>query len=330
MTSPMPMYPKLPERCLVVLIGASGAGKSTLASTWLTSQVLSLDALRGAVSDDPGDQEATTDAVDALHLLLKRRMARRLFTVVDATNVTRLAREPLVAAAKQHHMPVIAVLVFAPASVCVERQGPRPANRTVPDATVRKQHTAMLHSLPTLLSEGFNEVVFADSLYRLEPFLQRLSEAREAGLGRDYSESLDDLALVRGFFGPEVLPLWRWKPGSDLASGKDRIAEIRLRRQYLTLAYRHDADGEGNFGFDVLLPCPFDAECTGQAWAPVYSVTDLYRALTGAMHNDPDLFCTIHDGADDIDQKLNNYDTSQDAPAENPRSEPYELEAVGE
>ncbi|MFF2520338.1 AAA family ATPase [Streptomyces sp. NPDC058086] len=78
----------------MVLIGASGAGKSTLAGTWPASQVLSLDAMREAVSDDAGDQEATADAVDALHLVLERRMARRRFTVVDATNVTRAAREP--------------------------------------------------------------------------------------------------------------------------------------------------------------------------------------------------------------------------------------------
>lgn len=35
-----------------MLIGAAGAGKSTLASTWPASQVLSLDAMRCAVSDD--------------------------------------------------------------------------------------------------------------------------------------------------------------------------------------------------------------------------------------------------------------------------------------
>lgn len=45
-------YPPMPEHSLVVLIGPSGAGKSTLARTWPASQVLSLDALREAVSDD--------------------------------------------------------------------------------------------------------------------------------------------------------------------------------------------------------------------------------------------------------------------------------------
>ncbi|MDX3587581.1 AAA family ATPase [Streptomyces europaeiscabiei] len=81
------IYPQMPEHSLVVLIGPSGAGKSTIARTWPASQVLSLDALREAVSDDAGDQDATGDAVDALHLLLEARMRRRLFTVVDATSL---------------------------------------------------------------------------------------------------------------------------------------------------------------------------------------------------------------------------------------------------
>ncbi|WOT40674.1 ATP-binding protein [Streptomyces coeruleorubidus] len=297
-------YPQLPESCLVVLIGASGAGKSTLASTWPASQVLSLDALRGAVSDDCGCQEATGDAVDVLHL--ERRMARRKFTVVDATNVTRSAREPLVAAAKRHGMPVIAVMVATPASVCVERQGPRPANRTVPADTVRAQHKAMVHSHPTLLAEGFNEVLFADSLYQLLPYLKRLSEKRTADLGLDGGEGLGDLLLVRRVFGEEILPLWRWKPGSDVAGG-DRVAEIRLGQQYLTLALRTNVDGEGDYGFDVLLPCPHDDECPGYAWAPADSITCLFRALNGDLDTSEDIVCTVHGGVDDVDQEADDH-----------------------
>ncbi|MEV6750102.1 ATP-binding protein [Streptomyces sp. NPDC051080] len=286
---------ELNKNALVVLIGPSGAGKTTLARTWPASQVLSLDTLRGAVSDEPGCQEATADAVDVLHLLLERRMARKATTVIDATNVTGDARAPLVAAAKRHGMHTVAVMMSTPASVCVERQGPRPANRSVPQDTVRSQHQAMVRSHPMLLSEGFNEVVFASSLCRLEPFLQQLSEAREADLGDDESEGLGDLLLVRQYFGPEILPLWRWKHGSDIAGG-DRVAEIRLGQQYLILALRTDADGD--YGFDALLPCPVDPECAGPAWAPVYSVTDLYKALTGSLDSDPDTVCTEH-GPDD-------------------------------
>ncbi|MFE9770022.1 AAA family ATPase [Streptomyces sp. NPDC005808] len=305
------VYPQLPESCLVVLIGASGAGKSTIARTWPASQVLSLDALREAVSDDAGDQDATDDAVDALHLLLERRMARRKFTVVDSTNVARSAREPLVAAAKRYNVPVIAVVVSTPASVCVERQGPRPANRTVPDDTVLAQHQAMVHAHPQLRSEGFNDVVFADSIFRLLPYLERLSDARTADLGLDGGGGLGDLLLVRRTFGPEILPLWRWRPGSNLAGG-DRVGEIRLGQMYLTLALRHDIDGEGDIGFEVMLPCPHDDECTGYAWAPAYSVTCLFRALNGDLDGDEDIVCTVHGGADDVDQEADDHASNSD------------------
>ncbi|MFD3920209.1 AAA family ATPase [Streptomyces sp. NPDC058595] len=300
--------PALEDNALVVLIGASGAGKSTLAGTWPASQVLSLDALRGAVSDDPGDQDATADAVDALHLLLERRMSRKLATVVDATNVTRASREPLVAAAKRHGVRTVAVIVATPASVCVERQGRRPANRTVPETVVRDQHQAMVRSHPTLRNEGFNEIAFSDSLTRLEPLLRRLSAVREADLGRDGNTGLGDLLLARRYFGPEILPLWRWQPGSNLVTGRDRVAQIHLGQQYLTLAFRDDVDGQGDFGFDVRLPCPFDDDCADPAWAPVYSVTDLHRALTGAMDSNPDIVCTVHGGVDDIDQEAADHD----------------------
>jgi predicted kinase len=307
------LYPDLPENGLIVLIGASGAGKSTLASTWPASQLLSLDALRGTVSDNPGDQGATADAADVLKLILERRMARELNTVIDATNVEHSVRVELVMAAKRHGMPTVAVIVATPLPLCLERQGPRPANRRVPEDVVRAQHQAMVASHQRLAAEGFNTVVFADALYRLEPFLERLSQVREADLGRDGSEGLGDLWLARRFFGPEILPLWRWRPGSDLVTGRDRVAEIRLGQQYLTLALREDVDGEGDFGFDILLPCPFDPECDGQAWAPAYSVSCLFRALTGAMDNDPDLVCTVH--GDGVDQEADDHDLQDDDPA---------------
>ena len=300
------LYPDLPENGLIVLIGASGAGKSTLARTWPASQVLSLDGLRGVVSDDPGRQDATGDAADVLKLILERRMARKLNTVIDATNVEQPVRVELVMAAKRHGMPTVAVVVATPLEVCLQRQSPRPDSRRVPEDVVRSQHQAMVRSHQRLTAEGFNTVVFADTLHRLEPFLGRLSQVREADLGRDGSDGLGDLWLARRFFGPEILPLWRWRPDSDLAGG-DRVAEIRLGQQYLTLALREDVDGEGDFGFDVLLPCPADPECAGQAWAPAYSVSDLHKALTGAMDNDPDIVCTVHGGPDDVDQEADDH-----------------------
>ncbi|MFF5393247.1 AAA family ATPase [Streptomyces sp. NPDC013012] len=303
--------PQLPENALVVLIGASGAGKSTLARTWPASQVLSLDALRGTVSDDPGNQAATADAADVLKLILERRMVRRLNTVVDATNVEEAIRVELVMTAKKYGMPTVAVVVSTPLSLCLQRQHPRPANRRVPDDVVRRQHEAMTFSHQNLTREGFNQVLFAHDLNRLEPYLRHLSAVRQADLGLDGSEGLGHLLLVRRFFGEEILPMWRWNDDSDIAGG-DRVGEIRLGQQHLTLALRLDVDGEGDIGFDVRVPCPFDPECSSAAWTPAYSVTCLHRALTGDLDHRDDIVCTVHGGYGDVDQEADDHAAGMD------------------
>ncbi|WP_331750597.1 MULTISPECIES: hypothetical protein [unclassified Streptomyces] len=179
-------------------------------------------------------------------------------------------------------------MVATPVSVCIERQGPRPANRTVPEDTVIKQGKDMADSCRRLKSEGFPEIVFSDSLCRLLPYLERLSQKRTADLGLDDGDGLGDLNLVRRTFGEEILPLWRWRDGSDLADG-DRVAESRLGQQQLTLALRTDVDGEGDIGFDVLVPCPHDDQCTAHAWVPAYSVTCLFRGLNGDLDDSEDI-----------------------------------------
>ncbi|OKI49062.1 hypothetical protein [Streptomyces sp. MJM1172] len=67
-------------------------------------------------------------------------------------------------------------------------------------------------------------------------------------------------------------------------------------------AFRTNVDGEGDYGFDVALPCPHDHECTGRAWAPAYSVTCLARALAGELDDSEDIVCTVHGPNTDHDQ----------------------------
>lgn len=237
----------------------------------------------------------------ALQAVLEARLARRKMTVIDATNCEQSVRADLIATARRHGVPTVALVVPTPLSVCVERQEARPANRRVPEHVVRAQHAAMVDAFPGLPAEGFDHVVIAENLYRLQALLQPLSDARRADLGWDDSDGLGDLLLVRRIFGPEILPMWRWRDNSPFAGG-DRVAEIRLGADRIVLALRTDVDGEGDVGFEVLVGCAFDDECEGQAWAPVYNVTDLLRALTGELMNDPDVRCTIH-GPDDNDDQ---------------------------
>ncbi|MDP9607773.1 AAA family ATPase [Streptomyces demainii] len=309
----LPVNTTIPDPSLVVLIGAAGSGKSTWARTWPATQVLELDQFRALVSDDAGDQEATDDAVFALQAVLEARLARRKMTVVDATNTEAAMRANLIATARRHGVPTVALVVPTPASVCVDRQKSRPANRRVPEPVVLAQHAAMVAACPGLPGEGFDHVVVAENLYRLQALLRPLSDIRRTELGWDGGEGLGDLLLVRRYFGPEILPMWCWRDDSQLAGG-DRVAEIRLGADRIVLAQRNDVDGAGDVGFEALVGCPADDECEGQAWAPVYNVTDLLRALTGELMNDPDVRCTVHGGADDVDQEADDHDLQADDP----------------
>ncbi|HZE33716.1 MAG TPA: AAA family ATPase [Actinoallomurus sp.] len=154
------------DPALIVLIGVAGAGKSTLAAQWRPSQVLSLDAYRGIVSDDENDQEATADAVMVLHAVLDARLRRNLVTVVDATNVSPDARRPLLDLATAHHMSATAIVVDTPLPLCQTRNAGRPGprgsarwGRRVPADVVEEQHRQLRESIPHLCEEGFAKVI---------------------------------------------------------------------------------------------------------------------------------------------------------------------------
>ncbi|MFD7517729.1 hypothetical protein ACFV85_23330 [Streptomyces niveus] len=101
----------------------------------------------------------------------------------------------------------------------------------------------------------------------------------------------------------------------------------------LTLALRSDVDGEGDVGFDVLVPCPLDDRCTAHAWAPAYSDTCLYRALNGELDSDPDSVCTVHGGVDDDDQEAADLDQDpyeDDDPGGRADLEPQAMDAIRE
>ena len=149
---------RIPDLCLVALIGVSGSGKSTFAARhFAPTEVVSSDFCRGLVSDDENDQSATEAAFEVLHTIAGKRLEAGRIVVVDATSVHRDARKPLVQLARAHHVfPVAIVLDVAP-EVCRARNELRP-DRDFGPHVIRNQRSALRRSINGLRREGFQRV----------------------------------------------------------------------------------------------------------------------------------------------------------------------------
>lgn len=157
------MQIKIPELSLVVLIGPSGSGKSTFASKcFLPTEIVSSDACRGMISDDENDQTVTAEAFDLVHTIIRKRLALGRLTVVDATNVQKDARKPLITIARQYHCLPVAVVFNFPEKVCIERNRQR-QDRNFGAHVIRLQRSQMRGSLKGLKREGFRHIYTIDS-----------------------------------------------------------------------------------------------------------------------------------------------------------------------
>jgi predicted kinase len=169
----------LPADALVLLIGIAASGKTTFAARqFAPTEILSSDAFRALIADDPSAQGATDDAFDLLHRLLEMRMRRGRPTVVDATNVEDWARAELINVGKRHRRPVIAIVLDVPIEVAVERNAKRPSPRPPPSA-LRRQQRWLADSLPALAHEGFDAVHVLGSVDEVDAArVQRAARAR--------------------------------------------------------------------------------------------------------------------------------------------------------
>ncbi len=172
---------EIPEFAVVVLIGTSGSGKSTFARThFAPTEVLSSDEFRAMVCDDEESLEATNDAFEALHQILNIRLRRGRLTVIDATNVQREARKPLIEAANRWHSLRVAIFIDTPEDVCLERNRARP-NRQFGPHVVRNQRRQFKQAMGDVRKERWHKT------YVLSP------------------DQLDDIEIVRE-------PLWSRRP----------------------------------------------------------------------------------------------------------------------
>lgn len=148
---------RLPTACLVVLVGASGAGKSAWAAQrFRPEQVVSSDRLRGLVGEGEDDQRAGGDAFDVLDLVLERRLARGLLTVVDTLGLDPGRRAGYLALARRHGVACHAVTFDTPAALCRARN--RARERPVPAKVLTAQLASWSTAQDALPGEGFDGV----------------------------------------------------------------------------------------------------------------------------------------------------------------------------
>jgi predicted kinase len=158
----------IPSNGLVLLVGVSGSGKSTFAARhFAPTQVLSSDAMRAMVADDPNDQGATDAAFELLHTALGLRLAAGRLSVVDATNVERWARGRILAVARRLGRPASALVLAVPFDVCMTRNATR-TDRRLPEAVLRRQQSWLHDSIPSLPGEGFAPVWVLSSVAEVD------------------------------------------------------------------------------------------------------------------------------------------------------------------
>ncbi|MCA9409246.1 MAG: polynucleotide kinase-phosphatase, partial [Candidatus Omnitrophica bacterium] len=110
---------------------------------------------------------------EVLHFIARRRLAAGKMTVIDATNVQKEARKPLVELAREFHCLPCAIVFDLPRSVCHERNKTRP-DRDFGRHVIQQQISQMKRNMRSLKYEGFRHIYRLNSEEQVnESFITR-------------------------------------------------------------------------------------------------------------------------------------------------------------
>ena len=158
----------IPEFSMVMLIGPAGCGKSSFARRhFQPSQILCADTLRAWVCDDENNQDASKDAFELLHMILRKRMRNQCSTVIDATNVLADSRDELLKIAQKHLCPVVALVFDLPEDLLLERNQTR-TERTLPESVIHTHVSQLRETIESIGSESFRAVHHLTSVGELD------------------------------------------------------------------------------------------------------------------------------------------------------------------
>ena len=203
---------EIPELCLVALVGPSGSGKSTFAGRhFKPTEVVSSDACRAMVADDPNDQAATPEAFALLNYIASTRLRAGRLTVIDATSVQPQARKSLVELARQHDCLPVAIVLNMPESICLARNRERD-DRNFGSHVVCQQVQQLRRSIRGLKREGFRYVYVLDtvedveaaSIHRVPSWTDRQHETGPFDIIGDVHGCFDELVSLLERLGYQV------------------------------------------------------------------------------------------------------------------------------
>jgi protein phosphatase len=125
----------LPQKAMLLLIGAPGSGKSTFAQQrFPDSWVLSSDEARARICDDPSNQSVSTEAFEMLNYMARARLSHNRPVVIDATNVAVRDRRHWLSLAARYRYSSYMLIFDIPLDICLNRNEER--ERVVPEHIV--------------------------------------------------------------------------------------------------------------------------------------------------------------------------------------------------
>lgn len=148
----------LPEPVVVVLAGAAASGKSHWAAArFLTTEIVSSDALRAVVGSGPADLDASVEAFALLDQIVAARIRRGLTTVVDTLGLDPARRGGVLVAARDAGLPAILVVMDTEPAQCRRRN--RERDRPVPAPVITDQLRRIKTLIRHAADEGWDQVV---------------------------------------------------------------------------------------------------------------------------------------------------------------------------
>lgn len=200
---------------MVAVIGTSGSGKSTFCRKhFLPTEILSSDAFRGIISDDEDRLDISAQTFETLQFVLEKRLALGRLTVVDATNVQKEARAPLLKIASKWHALKVAIVIDTPEEVCAARNALRP-NRQFGPHVLRNQRNEFRRFFGASKGERWHKI------YVLKPEdMDQVEIVRERSWSRNPDEHgpFDIIGDVHGCLEElnALVAKLGWKTGPDL------------------------------------------------------------------------------------------------------------------